>query len=135
MLTRDINFINFCIEESRNVTPVSGAQIFACIAKKNTILSVGHCSLRTNPFQKNFSKNDSAIHFHAENMAIWKAINSRNKINPHENNLKGTTLYLARTYKNGKQALVTPCCGCMQAIIHFGIKRVIHTTDDGIEEL
>ena len=45
----------------------------------------------------------------------------------------GSTIYVARLYRNGKQALAKPCSSCQKLIVAAGIKRVVYSTKEGYE--
>ena len=109
---------------------VSGAKVAACIAYGNKVISYGLNSRKTHPLQKKWGRNIQAIAIHAEIDAIKNALRH---IDVEE--LKHTTLYVARSKKDGSYGLAKPCigpdgCGCQSAIAAFGIQRVIWTTDN-----
>ena len=43
--------------------------------------------------------------------------------------LKGSTMYIARSTKAGKAAMSRPCSICMTMIRMFGIDTIVYTTD------
>ena len=81
-------------------------------------------------FQKRFAKNPDAIYLHAETNAIR---NSLNHMPPAD--LQQATLYINRQKhpphdtKAWVDGLAKPCAGCERAIIEFGLKRVVYTTE------
>jgi deoxycytidylate deaminase len=117
---------------AQDVVPVSRARIVAALVYKNKIVSVGVNEMKTHPMAAKFSKHPEAKYLHAEISAI------RNCINRHGVEIiKKSTLYIARA-KHIENAitdefvwgLAKPCSGCEQAILEFGIKKVIYTTDE-----
>ena len=44
------------------------------------------------------------------------------------------TIYVARLDRNGRLANCRPCAACHSEIVRAGIKRVVFTTENGIEE-
>ncbi len=90
----------------------------AVIAKGNRVISAQPNKFRNHPF----IDHDNAT-VHAEVAAIKAAGNK---------DLRGTTIYVARTPKNGEvMALARPCKNCMQAIAEAGIKELVYTNELG----
>lgn len=83
---------------------------------------VGQNSYKTHPLAKKFGRNNESICLHAEVDAIRKALMCGDEV-------EGSTLFVARVLKNGREALAKPCEGCQRAIIHFGVKNVHWTKD------
>jgi tRNA(Arg) A34 adenosine deaminase TadA len=110
--------------------PVRNYRLTSAIVYKNSIISFGANSYKTDPFQARWSKNDHAIHLHAEVNAIKNAI-KRGGVDI----LKKSTLYIARVRSiNGtgyERAMAKPCIGCRRCIAEFGIKNVVYTTNEG----
>lgn len=110
--------------------PVRNYRLTSAIVYKNSIISFGANSYKTDPFQAKWSKNDHAIHLHAEVNAIKNAI-KRGGVDI----LKKSTLYIARVRSiNGtgyERAMAKPCIGCRRCIAEFGIKNVVYTTNEG----
>lgn len=110
--------------------PVRNYRLTSAIVYKNSIISFGANSYKTDPFQARWSKNDHAIHLHAEVNAIKNAI-KRGGVDI----LKKSTLYIARVRSiNGtgyERAMAKPCVGCRRCIAEFGIKNVVYTTNEG----
>ncbi len=110
--------------------PVRNYRLTSAVVYKNSIISFGANSYKTDPFQAKWSKNDHAIHLHAEVNAIKNAI-KRGGIDI----LKRSTLYVARVRNlNGsgyERAIARPCTGCRRCITEFGIKDVVYTTNEG----
>lgn len=94
----------------------------ALIRKGRRIVSAGLNSKKTHPLQAKYGNNRFSIHLHAEIAAILRA---------SEDDLEGSTLYVARSLKDGSRALAKPCEGCQRAIKDFKIKRVVYTTEKG----
>ena len=110
--------------------PVRNYRLTSAVVYKNSIISFGANSYKTDPFQARWSKNDHAIHLHAEVNAIKNAI-KRGGVDI----LKKSTLYIARVRSiNGtgyERAMAKPCIGCRRCIAEFGIKNVVYTTNEG----
>jgi deoxycytidylate deaminase len=110
--------------------PVRNYRLTSAVVYKNSIISFGANSYKTDPFQAKWSKNDHAIHLHAEVNAIKNAIKRGGM-----DILKRSTLYVARVRSlNGfgyERAMARPCIGCRRCIAEFGIKDVVYTTNEG----
>lgn len=110
--------------------PVRNYRLTSAVVYKNSIISFGANSYKTDPFQAKWSKNDHAIHLHAEVDAIKNAIKRGGM-----DILKRSTLYVARVRSlNGfgyERAMARPCIGCRRCIAEFGIKDVVYTTNEG----
>jgi tRNA(Arg) A34 adenosine deaminase TadA len=70
-----------------------------------------------------FSKEPEKYFLHAEVSAIRKSLNHISA-----DDLKKSSLYVARVMKNGSWGYSCPCLGCKMAISAFDIKKVIFTT-------
>lgn len=110
--------------------PTPAEKFAAAIVRNNTIISVGMNSMKSHPLQAKYAKNPHAVFLHAEIDAIKNALR---EINVDE--FYKTDLYICRVKKEKPftkkyiSGLAKPCCGCERAIIAFGIKRVIYTTN------
>lgn len=130
LANRDRRIMQFIRRQAIDVEKVSNARIAAGIAIKGTLISTGKNSRRTHPFQKQFSKNDHAIFLHAETCAISNSLNHVAK-----EDLKKATLFIHRVKLPNKDSLdyvdglAKPCSGCMSAIVAFGIRKVVYSTD------
>lgn len=130
LANRDQRIMQFIRRQAIDVEKVSNARIAAGVAIKGQLISTGRNQRRTHPFQKQFSKNDHAIFLHAETCAISNSLNHVDK-----EDLKKATLFIHRVKLPSKDSkeyvdgLAKPCAGCMSAIVAFGIKRVIYSTD------
>ena len=128
---RDLRVMRFLRRQAIDVDPVGSAKIAAAISFRNEIISLGQNQKRTHPFQAKYAKNPESIYLHAETNAICNALNHINK-----SDLERSTLYIRRVKKPTRDAkdfvdgLAKPCAGCMRAIIAFGIKKVVYSTDD-----
>ncbi len=71
----------------------------------------GHCNNRT---------------IHAELAAIFK-IKNKSKLN-------GAIMFVYRHRKDGTFGMSRPCCMCMDILKHYGFKKIVYTTEDGIVE-
>jgi len=106
--------------------PRAGNQTLAsCIVKGTKIISFGQNQQKSHPLQSKFSKNPEAIYLHAEIDAIKNALKEIDS-----SLLEKSTLYVARTKKDGSEGISKPCKGCRRAIEAFGISRVVYTTEE-----
>jgi deoxycytidylate deaminase len=128
--SRDHRIMGFLKRQAIDVKAVKSSRIAAAICIKNDIISLGHCQRRTHPFQAKFSKHPEAIYLHAETNAISNALNHISK-----RDLSKSTLYVRRVkFINEKSneyidGIAKPCEGCMRAILAFGLKRVVYSTE------
>lgn len=65
---------------------------------------------------------------HAEAAAIAKLLKHRRL-----DCLAGSTLYVTRVNKQGETRMAKPCKFCQGLIHAVGIKKVVYTTNDGVE--
>ena len=129
--SRDQKIMSFLRRQAIDVTAVKSSRIAAAVGIKNTVISLGHNSRKTNPLQARFGKNPLAICLHAEIDAIRNALNH---VSPKD--LRKATLYVYRmkhpagTTEGMQEGMAKPCAGCMRAIESFEFKRVIYTTEE-----
>lgn len=114
---------------AQDVHPVSKARVVAALVYKNKIVSYGFNQRKTHPLAAKFCKNPEANMLHAEVHCIRNAINKYGV-----DFLKKCTMYVARAkLKNDRETfewgMAKPCSGCSSAIVKFGIKKVIYTTN------
>jgi tRNA(Arg) A34 adenosine deaminase TadA len=64
--------------------------------------------------------------YHAETAALLNIRSSRRK--PH-------TIYIARINRGGLLRLAKPCPHCFQIINTQNIKKIVYTTEDGVDEV
>lgn len=106
------------------------AKIAAAIMDRKKVLGFGFNSLKSDPLQAKYSKNEHAIYFHAEIHAIKNAIRNHGL-----DALEGATMYVCRVKLPAARAtkyvtaMAEPCTGCKRAISAFGIKCVHYTTE------
>ncbi len=108
-----------------DVLPVAHAKITAAIVYKGTIVSIGHNSYKTHPFQKRYGRNPLSTHLHAEIDAIIKA--RRRGVD-----LRECVLYVMRVKRyNGEwtTGLAKPCDGCARAIDEYQIGEVVYSEE------
>lgn len=86
----------------------------AVITKGGSVIAVGVNSDRNHPCIVSNPKTEASIHAEA---AVIKACAGVD--------LRGATIYVARVYKNGQQAMSKPCIYREQLIKLAGIKRVV----------
>jgi len=110
------------------------AKLAAAVVIKGRIISLGRNQYKTHPFATVYGKNSEAIFLHAETHAI---VNSLNHVD--RDDLKRATLYIYRVKRPSQKSrkwidgISKPCTGCMSAIVEFGFKRVVYTTDNSEE--
>ena len=128
---REQKIMNFLRRQAIDVEPVKSSRIAAALIVKNTVISTGYNSYRTHPFQAKYSKNPKAICMHAEIRAIHNALNHLDK-----EDFKKATLMIYRVKipptedkKVWVDGMAKPCEGCMRAIVAFGIKKIVYTTE------
>lgn len=102
------------------------ARMGAVIVKGGNILSTGTNEIRGYSGFKH--KHPRSLH--AEASAI-KYLLDRKRLH----SLAGSVLYVTRVTTKGRSALAKPCEHCMELIKAVGIKKVIYTTNSGIEEI
>lgn len=45
--------------------------------------------------------------------------------------IRGATIYVYRQHKDGSLAMARPCKNCMKALIYYGVKKVVYSTENG----
>lgn len=107
------------------------SKLASCLVLRNEVISIGFNSDKSHPIQKKFSRNSESIFKHAEIDCIINALKHIEK-----DELQKATLYIYRVKKQNKEdrswvdGLSKPCNGCCKAIEHFGIKKVVFSTDE-----
>lgn len=117
--------------------PVRSFRLVASVVyKRRKIISFGSNSLKSDPFQNRFKKNEQSIYLHAEVAAIKKALR---RIDLED--LRKCDMFVARVKRNGPKpnepyvpALARPCSGCARCIAEFGLRNVYYTSENGIYE-
>lgn len=88
----------------------------ALVYKSGKILSRGWNILKNTPdFTKDFK---GGISVHAEISAMSRV---------SAENLRGSTIYVARRRKCNTHGLSLPCPRCYEALVDAGVKRVVYT--------
>lgn len=126
--------INFKIIEELKTLALSGTHpkvwIASALVHRNKIISYGVNQMKSHPYQSKYSRNEDAIYWHSETLAIY---NADKKIGFDK--FANSVLYIARVkYESTKKdnfisGICLPCDGCMRCIKDYGIKTVIYTTD------
>lgn len=93
----------------------------AVIVKKNRVISIGY----NKPHKTHPKSNTKFKTIHAEFDAI---------LGCEKDDLRGATIYVLRDANAGIN-LARPCACCMELIKMVGIKKVIYTTLEGVEEI
>jgi deoxycytidylate deaminase len=128
---KDHRMMQFVRRQAIDVKPIGAARISAAVAIRNDIISTGYCQKRTHPFQARYSKNPDSIYLHAETNAISNSLNHIGK-----DVLAKATLYIHRVKHPGRgsgewiDGMARPCPGCMRAILAFGLKKVVYSTEE-----
>lgn len=116
--------------------PVRAYRHAAAVVIKNKVVGIGTNSYKSHPFATKYSHRDGAIYLHAETSAIKDALRH---VSVEE--LSKATLYVARIKRPTSKsdawmnAMSKPCDGCARCIVDFGIKKVVYTTDGGVDVL
>jgi deoxycytidylate deaminase len=92
----------------------------AIVVKGNRIMGMGYNKNKNNP--KYIS--EEHVKKHSSRHAEWEAMRDANW------NVRGATLYVARTNRQGQDRNSEPCFLCKQKIKQMGIKKVIYTTGE-----
>jgi deoxycytidylate deaminase len=131
---RQMKFIDMVTEQAKETDPVDRSQHAAAVVIKNKVVGFGVNKYKTHPFQTKYGRNEDAIYLHAETSAIKDALRTVSV-----EDLGRATLYVARVKKNRSHEYINgmskPCEGCERCIADFGIKKVIYTTDEGVDIL
>ena len=96
-------------------------KLAALIVKGGSVISTGLSKRRNDPLNVPGGENCSE---HAEAAALRRA---------RKSNLSGATAYIARIGRDGEPKLAKPCSECEQALRDAGIKKIVYTTEEGIE--
>jgi deoxycytidylate deaminase len=105
--------------------------VASCLVHRNKIISYGINCMKSHPYQKKYGRNEEAIYFHAETLAIYTA-DKKLGFDKFENSI----LYVCRLKYESTEKLslvngmAKPCDGCMRCIQDYRIKSVIYTMDE-----
>lgn len=112
------NVIKCAMNEAKksNYNPQIGAVVF----KGKRIYGSGHNGIRSSSISMKHKKWEESLH--AEQAAM---------LNLDWNKLKGCSIFVYRTNKNGQLAMAKPCDMCQKLIKYVGIKNMFYTTNDG----
>ena len=114
--------IHGCLELARQVSLKSEfkVKVGVVIVKGNRVLSFGYNQIRH--LSRGVVKYSAFSHSaHAERIACSKV--ERNK-------LKGATIFISRSFKDGMPALAAPCNDCLNLIKDMKIAKVVYTIAD-----
>jgi deoxycytidylate deaminase len=107
------------------------AKLSACLMIRDAPIAWGFNSMKSHPFQAQYSRNEESVYWHAENRTLHNALKRYSK-----SEIAGSTMLIVRAKKNrpGPKGewvcgLAHPCEGCMKSIAEYQIKKVIYTTD------
>ena len=91
----------------------------AVLVKKNRVLSWGINKMdKSHPVQQEYSDVPFLTGLHAEIHSC---------IGLHQEDLEGSSIYVARLLKNGKTALALPCDGCQRFMKVCGVREAFYT--------
>ena len=131
LYTRDIRILKMLSRRAIDISPIRSGKIASAVVIRNDIISLGENSLKSHPFQFKYGRNPESIFLHSEVDAIRSSLNHISVEDFHR-----ATLYISRVKRISSQnkkdwvpGNACPCDGCATAIIAFGIKRVVFTTD------
>lgn len=125
---RDLRFLGTALKESAKSTYFR-VRIGAVLARGNYLISKGANLSTSHPLQR--THNDAvgriapAHALHAEMNAIVKAKGE---------DLRGSTIYVARLDRRGALGMCRPCSACERALRDRGVSRVVYTSPDGVRE-
>lgn len=129
---KDRFFLNIAERIAADLVPFAGAKVASILVVKNDMIAMGYNQPKTHPFAARWGKNEDSIYFHAEVNSIYNALK---RYSEEELMRMKTTLYVCRVKHPPSKAgeyvwgLSKPCRGCMKAIDHFQINRVVYTMD------
>lgn len=129
MRQRQLQVIKRLMDIADKMEAVDGSKHAAAVVIRNRVVGLGTNIRKTHPISYKYGKNKEAIYLHAETHAIKNALRT---ISLKE--MKRATLYVARVDRNSEMAMSKPCEGCERCIKDYGIKHVIYTTNEGIEQ-
>lgn len=99
----------------------------ATLTKGKRILGVGYNE--TNRNTKHWTQYwEGSIH--AEEAALLQAIKEHGL-----SELRNSTLHVVRLSKSGHLAMAKPCLHCQELLRRFQIKKVLYSTENGMEQL
>ena len=107
------------------------ARVGCVLVEGGQIVSTGWSSMRTHPLQASHSKNQWAIHLHAEVDCLADAIDDVLFNNALRNRMRKRTLVVVRIKRDGSLALARPCGGCMSLIVKCGVGELYFSTQEG----
>ena len=119
-MARDEKFIKLALNIA-NLSQHPKFRLGAVIVKGSNVLSVGVNKLKTHPLQNNPHTNNKSLSIHAELCAILKLSGEQ---------LKNSTIYVARILANGISGIAKPCDVCETLLIEAGIKRFVWTIQE-----
>lgn len=127
---RNLKFLDVALAASK-LSNIEKYQIGATISNGKEIISISFNQAKSHPLQKRYNKKRASTahewsYLHAELSAILKVKNKEQ--------LRGATIFVARTRRDGNPGMARPCAACIQAIIDSGIKKIVYTTEDCVAE-
>lgn len=93
----------------------------AVLVKGGSLLSTGRSRKTNDPSQ---IQDGLGCSIHAEQAALKAA---------RKSNVSGSVMYVARIGRDGDIKLAKPCSECEALLRKAGVKKVVYTTEDGVE--
>lgn len=131
---RDLRIMQFVRRHAIDTEKMYNCKMAAALAIKNQVISLGRNCNRTHPMAARYGRHHEGVFLHAEIAAIVNALNHVDK-----SELLRSTLYIHRVKHLNEYSsewvdgLAKPCTGCMAAIVAFGIKKVVFSTNTQAE--
>jgi len=121
------NIVNTLLKIAESVPKVGCGKLAAAVVSKGRVVSFGVNSMKTHPIAKQFNKYP---YLHAETEALIRA----SKVLDNRE-MSRSVLYVVRYKYSGSNkypdmGMAKPCSGCMHCAAHFGIKKIVYSTDD-----
>tara|TARA_Y100000310_G_scaffold343046_1_gene448903 strand:+ start:2050 stop:2499 length:450 start_codon:yes stop_codon:yes gene_type:complete len=137
MHQRHLKYLNMLFDLAKEVEPIQGARVAACVVYKNKIVGIGINSKKSDPMMIRYGMHEEAIYLHAEMAAIKESLRVIDMQDIHK-----ATIYVARAKRPRPHStdwitgLAKPCTGlngdggCAQAIRHHMFKRTVYTVEN-----
>lgn len=103
-------------------------KIGACLVYKGNVVGLGYNETKSHPIQKKYNK---LLPYEVKNPFLHAEISAI----IHSSRTKGATLYVFRRGRDGLIKNCRPCASCRGYIKDSEIKKVIYTTEFGVEEI
>jgi pyrimidine deaminase RibD-like protein len=114
--------IHGCLELARQASLKSKykVKVGVVIVKGNRVLASGYNQIRY--LSKGVLKYSAYKHSaHAERIACAKVAKSK---------LKGSTVFISRSFKDGTAALAAPCLDCFKLLLDMKVAKIVYSVAD-----